>query len=97
MRCLSFRKKTNRKRRIVNVPKQAQTVSAERGFNFTEEQWRTIRHWQRAHKCRFRMPDGSQYFGCAGGGYDYCFTPTGLGMLAEVRCVCGAKIDMDDI
>lgn len=71
-------KKTNRKRRIVNVPKQAQTVPAEKGFNF-------------------RMPDGSQYFGCAGGGYDYCFTPTGLGMLAEIRCACGAKIDVDDI
>ena len=32
-----------------------------------------------------------------GGGYDYCFTPTGLGMLAEVRCACGAKINVDDI
>lgn len=97
MRFLSFRKKSNRKSRAVNASKQAQTAPAEMEFNFTEEQWKTIRHWQRTHKCKFRMPDGSQYFGCAGGGYDYCFTPTGLGMLAEVRCACGAKIDVDDI
>lgn len=97
MRFLPFRKKSNRKSRAVNVPRQARTVPTERGFNFTEEQWRTIWCWQRTHKCKFRMPDGSQYFGCAGGGYDYCFTPTGLGMLAEVRCACGAKIDVDDI
>lgn len=49
-------------------------------------------------ECTETGPDGArEYFGCAGGGYDYCFTPTGLGMLAEVRCACGAKIDMDNI
>lgn len=42
-----------------------------------------------------RKPDGSQYFGCIGGGYEYRFTPTAIGMLAEIRCACGAKLDVD--
>ncbi|CBL35999.1 hypothetical protein CL3_12060 [butyrate-producing bacterium SM4/1] len=36
-------------------------------------------------------------FGCIGGGYEYCFTPTAIGMLAEIRCACGAKLDVDRI
>ena len=32
-----------------------------------------------------------------GGGYEYRFTPTSIGMLAEIRCACGEKLDVDHI
>ena len=32
-----------------------------------------------------------------GGGYEYRFTPTSIGMLTEIRCACGAKLDVDRI
>ena len=31
-----------------------------------------------------------------GGGYTVCFTPTGLGDIAEVRCVDGTKLTLTD-
>ena len=31
-----------------------------------------------------------------GGGYTVCFTPTGLGDIAEVRCVDGTRIMLTD-
>lgn len=31
-----------------------------------------------------------------GGGYTVCFTPTGLGDIAEVRCVDGTSITLTD-
>jgi len=31
-----------------------------------------------------------------GGAYTFCFTPTGLGDIVEVRCVDGTKIDLTD-
>lgn len=63
------------------------------GFDFSAKEWRRIEEWQNTHKCRYRRPDGGQYFGCSEGGYEYTFCPTGLGMIATVRCACGAGLD----
>lgn len=97
MRFSFFRKGIHPERRIKNASGQETTQPLASGFDFTEEEWATIRNWQKTHKCKYRRPDGSQYFGCCGGGYDYCFAPTGIGMFAEVRCACGAKIDVDNV
>ena len=66
-------------------------------FGFDASEWERIRRWQKLHKCKYRKPDGSQYYGCIGGGYEYRFTPTSIGMLAEIRCACGEKLDVDRI
>ena len=39
-------------------------------FGFDASEWEQIRHWQKTHKCKYRKPDGSQYYGCIGGGYE---------------------------
>lgn len=66
-------------------------------FQIPEEYWREIVPWMHKHRCRYRRKDGNQYFGVSGGGYEYSFTPTGLGTIYEIRCACGAKIEFDDL
>lgn len=69
---------------------------AEVSFGFSAKEWERIVHWQRTHKCGYRLENGCQYFGCAGGGYTYSFTPTGLGTIYEIRCACGKKMEFAD-
>lgn len=66
-------------------------------FGFSVRDWETIIHWQRTHKCRYRLKNGCQYFGCIGGGYTYSFTPTGIGTIYEISCTCGKKMEFDDL
>lgn len=41
--------------------------------------------------------NGEVYCGAAGGGYTFCFTPTGLGTLESVKCIDGTELDLTDI
>ncbi len=49
-------------------------------FNITEEQEKKIQKWKKKNKIN------SLDFGATGGGIEYVFIPTGLGMIIEIRC-----------
>lgn len=40
---------------------------------------------------------GEVYVGAIGGAYTFAFTPTGIGMIEEVICSDGTKLDLTDI
>ena len=58
-------------------------------FNLTDDEKLRIDKWRRKHKCKVRVAT-------IGGRLTYCFTPTGIGVLAKVKCSCGKKIHLRD-
>lgn len=59
-------------------------------FNLNEDQSKKADKWIRKHKCDIEST-------AIGGKISYLFTSTGLGMCAEVRCICGKKKDLTEI
>jgi len=56
-------------------------------FKLTEIQQEKFNKWN--HKCD---NDG----GAIGGKLQFVFTPTGLGVILNVKCVCGEKLDLTE-
>lgn len=56
-------------------------------FELDESQEEILQEWLSEHDC-----DADA--GSIGGRLSYVFTPTGLGDLVEVRCLCGGKISL---
>lgn len=59
-----------------------------------------MNEWLVGHNksCKYH-DDGSQVsnpIGAIGGRLTYCFTPTGLGMITEVKCACGEEINVTE-
>lgn len=69
-------------------------------FELGENEKKALEEWRVKHEseCTWeaRMY-GQRYFGAAGGGESFIFTPTGLGLCVSVQCACGAKQDITDI
>ena len=40
--------------------------------------------------------EGQVNIGAIGGAYTFCFTPTGLGTITEVKCADGTSLDLTD-
>lgn len=40
--------------------------------------------------------EGQVNVGAIGGAYTFCFTPTGLGTITEVKCADGTSLDLTD-
>jgi hypothetical protein len=57
-------------------------------FDLTAEQHKKYDEW--------RKEKGEVYVGAIGGAYTFCFTPTGLGNMVEVKCADGTKLDLTD-
>jgi len=57
-------------------------------FELTDEQFDQYIIWQRAHKCTVRD------VGAIGGKITFEFTPTGLGVIQMVKCVCGKTLNL---
>jgi len=55
-------------------------------FIITAEEAVAIAKWQQKHERKCGMSTIA-----IGGRYTYYFTPTGVGVLAGVKCVCGKK------
>lgn len=59
-----------------------------------------IDEFERMHDCPLRTNEygieGEIYVGPIGGNLTFSFTPTGLGVIAKVRCSCGAELDLTD-
>ena len=61
-------------------------------FEPTEEQYLQFVAWNEKH-----VPECPMYGRATlGGRLTWCFTPTGLGTLIEVKCKCGSGIDLSD-
>ena len=62
-------------------------------FKLSEEDIEKWKTWNTEHKkvCK------SLYAGAIGGRLTYCFTPTGLGTIIEVKCLCGETLDLTDV
>lgn len=56
-----------------------------RGFPISEEEHKQIKDWMIEHKkCQSNL-------GTIGGGYEYYFIPTSIGIIGTVKCSCGSK------
>jgi hypothetical protein len=65
-------------------------------FQITESQRQKIKAWDDpkcGHKCICKEGEVSSFIG---GRLSYIFTPTGLGEVIEVKCRCGATLDITE-
>ncbi len=63
-------------------------------FILDDEQEKKVRDWQKHHTCAYRTANGSRRGGSFGDIETYCFVPTSIGIIAVVKCACGAEIDV---
>lgn len=57
-------------------------------FELTEEDKEKIKKFHPKHK--------KQYTGAIGGGEEYSFMPTGIGMIKTYKCKCGAILNLTE-
>ena len=66
------------------------------GFEPTEREDVKIREWKEKHNNEAH--NGSYaYAGAIGGRYTYEFTPTSIGTIGVVKCICGAEFVFRDL
>jgi len=61
-------------------------------FTLTAEQVEKFEKWVENKNKK----DGEVYVGAVGGAYTFCFTPTGIGTIEEVRCADGTSLDLSE-
>ena len=61
-------------------------------FGFSEEELKEARAWTEEHYKTSR-----HHGGAAGGNFSYIIIPTGLGIIKEVKCSCGASHTIQDL
>jgi hypothetical protein len=63
-------------------------------FKLNEKQVEKLNKWLKRHDkiCKFKKEKGDTI----GGRLTYRFTPTGLGVIAAVHCLCGKRVDLTD-
>ena len=61
-------------------------------FGFDENELKRARKWERQH-----IEETGHRGGCSGGNFSYIITPTGLGVIKEVKCTCGASYTIQDL
>lgn len=69
----------------------------QKNFNLTDEQYETIKKWANTHECRCRPGNDSPSLSCCGGEISIIFTPTSIGTAISVSCVCGKKLELDNL
>lgn len=62
-------------------------------FELDKEQMEKFKKWLKRHdkNCIYK---NSKKQVAIGGRLTYHFTPTGLGVISQVHCVCGKKVDL---
>jgi len=58
-------------------------------FDLSEEQEKKFDEWRKA------KPE-EVYVGAVGGAYEFCFTPTGIGIIVVVKCADGTELDLTE-
>ena len=64
-------------------------------FLFTEEDQKKLDEWLTVHNKECHYADPTKR-GAIGGSLTYKFTPTSIGLITKVKCVCGAEVDLTD-
>lgn len=59
-------------------------------FSLTEDEYKLAVEFKNSHHCDHIN------VGAIGGSTTYRFTPTSLGIIAVVSCVCGKELDLTD-
>jgi len=59
-------------------------------FELTDEQTDAYIIWQRDHEC------SKEQYRTKGGAVTFQFTPSGLGVVESVKCICGSRINLTD-
>jgi hypothetical protein len=62
----------------------------EKNFNLDASQVKKFEIWRK----RKNRKKGEVYVGAVGGAYTFCFTPTGIGTIAKVKCADGTELDI---
>lgn len=60
-------------------------------FSLSKEQLVELAVWDRKHECKLKENSGA-----IGGRLTFSFTPTGLGVIAKVKCGCGEELDLSE-
>ncbi len=60
-------------------------------FELDEEQVRKFKEWDKKHREKCDSDAGA-----IGGRLSFVFTPTGMGPLIHVECLCGEEINLTD-
>lgn len=61
-------------------------------FGFSEKELKEARSWTEEH-----YKNSGHRGGAAGGNFSYIIIPTGLGIIKEVKCSCGASHTIQDL
>ena len=64
-------------------------------FEIDDKQEKKFEHWNKKHKkkCEYLKSDKQSTEGVR---LIYSFTPTGLGTIVTVKCLCGEECDLTD-
>lgn len=69
-------------------------------YETTKYNNKKIGEWLSEHieTCEYWKPNkhGILPQGASGGAITYCFTPTNLGLVVEIKCCCGNKANVTD-
>lgn len=68
----------------------------QKNFCLTDEEYNIIEKWANTHECKFRKENRASK-SCCGGEISVIFTPTTIGTAISASCICGKKINLDNI
>lgn len=67
-------------------------------FQITEDQQKLADDFMKTHSCSLEDDElGGKKIGAIGGQYTWSFTPTGLGVIVNIACICGEEEDLTDV
>lgn len=65
-----------------------------RGFPISEEEQKSINSWIEKHT---QEKHGGNHYAGAIGGYTFEFTPTSIGTIGTIKCLCGDTFTFSDL
>lgn len=60
-------------------------------FEIQQEKEASINNWIKTHRCKYKNKPTA-----IGGRISYIFTPTGIGVFAIAKCICGKEFTIED-
>jgi tRNA nucleotidyltransferase/poly(A) polymerase len=63
-------------------------------FSISTEELATCREWEQKH---MHDKHRGKHFGCIGGNFTYCLTPTSIGTVGKVKCSCGEEFEFREL
>lgn len=64
---------------------------SKKDFHLTDEEHDAINKWAETHNCPSRNRS------CCGGEISVTFTPTSIDTFVSAKCVCGAKLELEEL